>query len=333
MSTVYDFVEALATASRIEDIVPQSATFVRRTNSVLGKTVLIIVSHEEPHDVQNIPLNVLWACFTKSSHMYRKLYKRTTRDADPANGTQNTWVRVNHIEDIWEDQVYEPGQEPDPNAAPPIASVERRGIMTISNDSDDPDLPTVVVAEDPRNTDPRYPLLHDSMHPEKPLVSVKTRGPNVTMNFGDVVDGYLPIGRSLEESEYRKLSASEIHETAPAYVGPPRDPATLDYEPETCELFIPELTNMEYINGVSVGPKEFTILVRAYGVVDTDTGFRNFLGYYRPNTVRVQRDGETQTLAGYTYTVGAVGSHQIFADLRDAAGTATVTVRGTLVGV
>lgn len=327
------YVEALNESTQFEASSPPSPKFVRRTNAVLGKTTLIVVSHLEPHSTP-LPLNVVWACFTKSSPMYRKMYRRVSKDPNPSMGTQHTWVLLQALDELWEDQYYAPGDEPDTSGEVPIATTELRGIVKLSGPAAEGQetSPVVVCSTDPRNFDARYPLLHDSMHAEKPLVSVKTTGDVVSMNAGSEGNAFIPIAESETASSYIALEYGSVYQQ-PNLPASPSAATNLPYPPFDGQIRIPELTVGERINGCAVG-KNLTIAIIAFGANEPSSGFRRYIGYYVPTEVRVSHNGgPSQVLPNNTLTISATGIYQISADLTDSVSGNTVTVGGAVVGI
>lgn len=327
------YVEALNESTQFEASSPPAPKYVRRTNAVLGKTTLIVVSHEEPYATP-LPLNVVWACFTKSSPMYRKIYRRVSKEPNPAMGTNHTWVLLQSFDELWEDQYYDSGDEPDSGGDVPIATTEIRGIvkLSMSTDADNPDHPVVVSDTDPRNFDTRYPLLHDEMHAEKPLRIIKTTGDNVLMDNGIEVNGCIPTSMAETESSYEQLYREGVFEE-PVLPSSPASVTNLPYPPTNGQMRIPELTVGERLNGCLIG-KNLSIAIVTFGDKNPMSGFKRYIGYYVPTEVRVSKDGgASQVLPNNTLTISAVGVYQISADLTDQVSGNTVTVSGTVVGI
>lgn len=327
------YVEALNESTQFEASSPPSPKYVRRTNAVLGKTTLIVVSHQEPYSTP-LPLNVVWACFTKSSPMYRKIYRRVSKDPNPSMGTQHTWELLMAFDELWEDQYYAEGDEPDSSGDVPIATTDIRGIVKLSGPADEgqEETPVVVTDTDPRNFDPRYPLIHDEMHDEKPLRRVKTTGDNVLMDAGSEGNAFIPIAQSETDSSYMVLEFGEVYQQ-PTLPASPASVSNLPYPPFAGQLRIPELTVGERLNGCAIG-KNLTIAIIAFGANEPSSGFKRYIGYYVPTEVRVSHNGgPSQVLPNNTLTIAATGVYQISADLTDAASGNTVTVGGAVVGI
>ena len=323
-----NYVKSLAELTQIEAETPQKTEIVRVTNSVLGRTTVIVVAVVEPHELQ-LPLNVLWAVFDKTSMMYKKMYKRVSKDADPIMNTQHSWEELTSFSSMWEAQYYAPGDEPSGGDIPE-ATVNMRGTVQISVDGLDPALPIAVTSTDPRNTDSRYPLEHNEMHAEKPLNQVATTKAPVTI--GNSVDGEsftIQANVGQVTATNRLLKRTEIMQDSTTFTVA-QDPANLVKAPYRAELVIPELTLNERLSGIPASAaKTFTFALRAFANEDQeqDITLRKFLGYFRPTTVRV--NGVVQ--ANNTLQLTQAGTYQIEVELTNNPSTATVTVSGTLV--
>lgn len=319
---VKKYVESLEEYTLIEEQSPQVPMNVRVNNPVLGRTTIIAVSHVEPVD-QVLPINVLWACFDRASIMYRRLFKRVSRDPDPVFGTQHTWEPIQDFNSIWDYiQYYLPGEEPDYSKLP-IATVGQIGTVTISVASADEEDPVAVSYTDPRNTDARVPLPHEEMHPEKPLRQVRTTVNPVTVeNTVTGADGMPITAMSSAQSTYRRLRESQVHQNNPQFVSGSNSnpPATVT----RVQIYMHQVTLDEMVNGVNSG-KSVGIFVAAYNQSQPgDWIFRLFAGYYVPVMVRVNG----AQITGNTVTVVNPGTYQIEADV--SVGGQTMTVHGTL---
>lgn len=322
-----NYVASLAETTQILAKVPNRTDIVRVTNAVLGRTTVIVVSDIEPYELQ-LPLNVIWAVFDKTSQMYRKIYKRVSKDPNVGMNTQHTWELLTSFSQLWERQYYAVGDEPTGGNIPE-ATTTIRGTVMLSQEASEVESPIVVTSTDPRNTNARYPLEHNDMHPEKPLRQVATT--NMPVTVGDSVEGdlFTPVASSNVLSGNKQLRQSEIMQNDTAYLTA-QDPVNLTTAPYRGELLFPEQSLSERLNGVpsSLG-KSFTVVVRAFANEDQeqDVILRKFLGYFRPTAVRVNG----ANVSGNTITLTQPGNYQVEADLTNNPSTATITVRGTLV--
>lgn len=274
------FVNALNTITRLEEKNIGIHVPVKRTNSILGLTVQIIVSQTEPSDMANVPENLLWACFDKSSPMYRKMYRRTSKTANPSMGTEHTWVLVTTLEGVWEKQYYAEGEEP--TYSNPIATTTVRGIMTISGVAADPDHPVVVVSNDPRNNDKRNPKPHDSMHPNKPAQQLLSDHTTIDIIPNEPVEGSVIYGSSSGPVLFYKMGKSDVCAIPPIDIDI-QDPATLSEAPYT-GMIVFGTTLAEKLDGIPVGT-EMHPSVQVYGAGVDSRGFRKFLGIFSPSLI------------------------------------------------
>lgn len=274
------FVNALNTVTRLEEKNVTSHVPVKRTHSILGLTVQIIVSQSEPSDLTNLPFNVLWACFDKSSNMYRKMYRRTSKNPNTVMGTDHSWTLVTTLEGVWEQQYYAAGDEP--TYSNPIATTVVRGIMTISGVASDQDNPVVVEANDARNTNKRNPLTHDSMHPNKPAQQLLSDHTTIDIIPNEPVPYSVLYGSSSGPVVFYKMGKSDIC-AIPPVDSPTKDPASLSEAPYTGMIVFGK-TLAEKLDGIPVGT-QLQPVVHVYGSGVDSRGFRKFLGVFSPSLI------------------------------------------------
>lgn len=274
------FVNALNTITRLEEKNIGIHVPVKRTNSILGLTVQIIVSQSEPSDMTGVPINLLWACFDKSSPMYRKMYRRTSKAPSPAMGTEHSWTLVTTLEGVWERQYYAEGEEP--TYSNPVATTTVRGIMTISGVASDAEHPTVVGANDVRNTNKRNPTPHDSMHPNKPTQQLLSDHTTIDIIPNEPVKGAVLYGSSNGPVLFYKLGKSDVCAIPPIDINI-QDPSTLAQAPYT-GMIVFGTTLVDKFEGLPVGT-ELHPYVQVYGSGVDSRGFRKFLGIFSPSLI------------------------------------------------
>lgn len=183
--------------------VGQSAKIFRQYNAVLNNSAMVWVSDEEP--TRMLPLNVVWLDMNRDRDTYMKFVRRVSKV--PSNGLNNTWELVDRVESIWSAQYYD-AADGDPNLGNvDTATTTRYGIAKLNHPATQETAPAFVAASDPRLTDDRYPLPHDEMHPEKPLVDVIGV---VNMDNGAATQGATFVAASPSSADQRKLARTEI---------------------------------------------------------------------------------------------------------------------------
>ena len=326
------FVAALTEFTQIENLSTNTPIIAKRTNSVLGKTNIFACSKVEPHNYV-LPLNVMWIDYNRTSLRYKRVLARVSKDPDPLYGTQHTWIAITNFDDMWYDHFYLPGEEPTGEIE--LATVDRIGIVTLTRTPThvaDRETPTVVSAEDPRNTNPRNPLPHDGMHPEIPARMLKTTGRTVVIDNGNAEANFSVIANISGDSNYRKLLLEEVHEVSPS--APALDPSTLNVPPLSGELYIPELTVFDRINGViDTEARTFSITIKAFGASDPETKYRTYLGAYIPSVIVVRHEGVIQSIVGNSFVANQVGKYTIQATLVDINGMSSIQVEGAVIVV
>lgn len=207
MSTLNDLVASMLSVTGFMDDTSKDQ-IVRQINPTLNISCTHIIASQEPVGVV-LPMNVIWLCMDVNSTFYRKFVARQSKT--PAGGFQNTWAEVKNFSSFWAPQYYDPsdiaGSDEIPNA-----SVDEYGIARLTSEPKAVGRPTFVSVSDPRNTDKRDPLPHDEMHPEKPLVDVKTVQDKVNMDAAVGDDGATFIADTNVKASYGHLIASEILE-------------------------------------------------------------------------------------------------------------------------
>lgn len=170
-----DFIEnylALAGYRNIEPTNPIKFT-IQPERSNPNKTFIVVVSYLEPTFSQ-LPYNVLWIPADSDHPAYKKVLKRISH-AD-SGFYDNSWEELTAYADLWlEAQYYTPVVE-DPRLHGISTNAEPTGPATVSEhglgllSGPEPEA-RVVSIEDPRNSDPRYPIFHT--HPDKPRTKIK----------------------------------------------------------------------------------------------------------------------------------------------------------------
>lgn len=207
MTTLNDIAAALLNVTGFMDNTAKEQV-VRQINPTLNISCTHIIAQEEPVGIV-LPMNVVWLCMVRDSVFYRKFLARKSKT--PAGGFQNTWEEVKNFNSFWAPQYYDPsdisGTEDVPNA-----SVDEYGIARLTAEPTAVGRPTFVSTTDPRNTDKRTPLPHDEMHPEKPLVEVKTVQDKVNMDAAVGDNGSTFIADTNVKASYGHLIATDILE-------------------------------------------------------------------------------------------------------------------------
>lgn len=182
-----DFIDNVAVYTQIQQT-DGSPRIVRRTNPTLveDSTYTFVASAVEPHALV-LPLNVVWIVFDSSRPDYRYVYRRDSKNPDPDNGFEHTWVRITEYDALWEGQFYDP--EDGGLSANPEAQDNLIGVVRLSVASSSPGDPIVITEGDPTLSDARIPLAHDEMHPEVPATRLATTGRAVLINNGQPVEG------------------------------------------------------------------------------------------------------------------------------------------------
>lgn len=207
MTTLNDLATALLSVTGFADDLTKDQ-IVRQINPVLNISCTHIIASQEPVGVV-LPMNVIWLCMDVNSAFYRKFIAR--KNKTPSGQYQNTWEEVKNFNSFWAPQYYDPsdigGGDNIPNA-----SVDEYGIARLTTEPKSVGRPTFVSVTDPRNTDKRTPLPHDSMHPEKPLVEVKTVENKVNMDATVGDDGSTFVADTNVKASYGHLVATDILE-------------------------------------------------------------------------------------------------------------------------
>jgi len=148
----------------------------------------IVVSVEEP-SFSSIPVNVLWICNdTQKLNMYKKMYRRTSKNVDAVNITRNTWVEITDYEQIFtEIQIYDlDGSfligELSIGTQQPNASDIIIGLTKINLTAEDADNPIVIGDNDPRMIDARTPV--DHTHAAQAFEQLKTLDGSIDISTG-----------------------------------------------------------------------------------------------------------------------------------------------------
>lgn len=278
---IIDYLAALSELSRVEADNIQVHIPTKRTTSITGKTVIIVVSQSEPHDIP-LPDNVLWACYDKVSPMYKKLYKRTSFDSTLM--TENTWQQVTDYEAIWETQTYVEGGG-SPSTGLGLATTTNLGIVTLASAPLDSSYPEVVVIEDSRNTDTRTPLPHEEMHENKPAEAWVHSSGETILVAGQAPDTSIMLGTSTGPVYYAQLTRSDIYADRYPYSEfvVAQTPDMLEEAPFTGAIILKDIADR--VNGYTIG-ESVELVVAVYGNSIDAEGFKNFLGYYQPSTIK-----------------------------------------------
>lgn len=207
MTTLNDLAAALLSVTGFMDDTSKDQ-IVRQINPTLNISCTHIIASHEPVGVV-LPMNVIWLCMDVDSTFYRKFIAR--KNKTPSGQYQNTWEEVLNFNAFWAPQYYDPA---DTSAGGGIqnANEDDYGIARLTTEPASTGRPTFVSVSDPRNTDARTPLPHDEMHPEKPMVNVKTVQDRVNMDAVSGAQGSTFIADTNVKASYGKLIASEILE-------------------------------------------------------------------------------------------------------------------------
>lgn len=276
------YVKSLAVLTGIEESDIQDPYFIRRTHAVVGNTTVIVVSFNEPYEEQ-LPLNVVWACFDKNSLRYRKIYRRVSKDPDVLGGTQHTWELLESFTTLFDAQYYAPEDEAGAGSGLTFATVTRRGIVRLNDPASDPDNPIVVSDGDPRNTNPRNPLPHDEMHPEKPLVEMRTvTTQNVSIGTGDVEEGTVIKANSASTAVYGRLTMAELNQNGVFVAAQPLTELVAPIA--LIDFFYPEYDPND-LRGLFVGA-QITPLAQIFTASDfVEIPTRSHVGYFTPTSI------------------------------------------------
>lgn len=207
MTTLNDLATALLAVTGFQDDTTKDQ-IVRQINPTLNISCTHIIASQEPVGVV-LPMNVIWLCMDVNSTFYRKFIARVSKT--PAGGFQNTWEEVKNFNSFWAPQYYDPSDISGAGDIP-NASVDEYGIARLTTEPKAVGRPTFVSVSDPRNTDKRTPLPHDEMHPEKPLVEVKTVQDKVNMDATVGDDGSTFIADTNVKASYGHLLSTDILE-------------------------------------------------------------------------------------------------------------------------
>lgn len=179
------------------------AKIYKHYNAVLGQSIIIYVSNDEPTRV--LPLNVLWLDTNRDRSTYKQFVRRVAKV--PSNGFRNTWELVTEFMRLFIAQSYDP-QDGTPGVGDVgIATKDTAGLAKLTTDAKPITAPRFVAVDDPRLKDKRTPLPHDEMHVEKPLVDVIGV---VNMANGTPAQGGTFVAESSELAQQRKLKKSEV---------------------------------------------------------------------------------------------------------------------------
>ena len=210
-----DFVHDIRDYADIESYT--QPVIVRRTNPVIAKTTTVVAAKTEPHDL-TLPLNVLWIQFDSSKSDYLTVYRRESK-ATPQNGTTvHTWVKVTQYVDLWEDQLWDSGDDILPNTSD--ASTGALGIVRLTVTPTNPGDPVAIGEGDPTLTNARDPLPHDEMHDEVPATRLATTGRAVVIEYGTSDDGNTLLTDHLGDASWGDLTSNHVY---PSVTEPDRD--------------------------------------------------------------------------------------------------------------
>lgn len=207
MTTLNDLATALLDVTGFADDTSKDQ-IIRQINPTLNISCTQIVAAQEPVGVV-LPMNVVWLCMVRDSKYYRKFLARKSKT--PADGFQNTWEEVTNFNSFWAPQYYDPS-DIGGGTEIPNASVDEYGIARLTTEPKAVGRPTFVSVSDPRNTDKRTPLPHDELHPEKPLVEVKTVEGKVNMDAAVGDDGSTFRADTNVKASYGHLLSTELLE-------------------------------------------------------------------------------------------------------------------------
>lgn len=185
-----------------------TAQVMRQINPILNTSSTQIICDTEPFDFV-LPMNVIWLCMDKKSDFYRKLLQRKSKT--PANGLHHTWTLVTNINTVWAPQYYDPADIGD-GSEYEKATKTSQGIARLTTEPSSVNRPTFVSISDLRNTNARKPLPHDEMHPEKPLVNVRTASGRVLMDADVGANGTTFVADSDIKASYGKIDAADLLE-------------------------------------------------------------------------------------------------------------------------
>lgn len=185
-----------------------TAQTVRQINPVLNISCTQIICATEPFDYV-LPMNVIWLCMDKRSDFYLKLMQRVSKA--PSTKFQHTWQQVTNINAVWAPQYYDPS-DTEAGSGLDKATTDSHGIAKLTTEPASVGRPTFVSTTDPRNTDARIPTPHAEMHPEKPLVRVRTASGSVLMDAPVGANGTTFVADSDINASYGKIAASDLLE-------------------------------------------------------------------------------------------------------------------------
>lgn len=205
MTTLNQFADALLSVTGFLDDTSTAKT-TRQINATLQISATQIVCDSEPFDYV-LPLNVLWLNMDKNSAYYRTFLVRKSKQA--AGGFKHTWEPVTNLNMMWAPQYYDVADLPNGDQYN-TATVDEYGIARLTVAAKNVGRPTFVSTSDPRNTNARTPLPHDSMHPEKPAVSLRTASGVVTIDDAAGQNGQTLRGIDATTTKYDKVRTTEI---------------------------------------------------------------------------------------------------------------------------
>ena len=121
-----------------------AAKIYKHYNAVLGQSIIIYVSNDEPTRV--LPLNVLWLDTNRDRDTYKQFVRRVAKV--PSNGFRNTWELVTEFMRLFIAQSYDP-QDGTPGVGDVgIATKDTAGLAKLTTDAKPITAPRFVAVDD-----------------------------------------------------------------------------------------------------------------------------------------------------------------------------------------
>lgn len=207
-----DLIGAMRVASDVENLDSATPILMRKSNPAINKTVSIICSEVEPHQMV-LPLNVVWFVFDKASPYYMTALKRTSKDQ--STQFNHSWKPLYYYAEAMEAQYYdEEDQDSIGNSQRiPVATTEEFGIVKLFSNPPTGQDPVVVTSFDSRLTDARDPK--DHTHAEIPAEILEHSTGQITIADGTPQAGFALVADSATAASWRRLTTNDVEPAIP----------------------------------------------------------------------------------------------------------------------
>lgn len=198
--------------------------FSLNPDSTTNNEFILIVAYAEPTFTE-IPYNVLWLDMSSSSPTFKQILRRVSHISD--GNHRGTWFNCAAYSDLFSVPQFYSFVVENPqdlgltvsDTSVPLATTQKMGRVMLESGTDD----VVVCSDDPRMSDARNPLPHESMHPDYPRTMIKiNQAQYAALNPTPPIASAVLVLTNLRstdpnvfEAEWRKLTESDVAWTSP----------------------------------------------------------------------------------------------------------------------